>query len=189
MRPIQIMSASFSLLSTVISIASYIAVLFAVSWWAPILIVVVSIPTTPPHGAEESVAPAPAPAPAPKPRAAAGTNALVSVVELQRPITIYRQMLTMSANKCEKERPEEAKWLRGCQGALRDLTADPARVNEMALVRFFEDVADHIRVEQLRPDDVFLAHDRLVELRATIRAAMAAKKNLAVGQALIHSID
>ena len=46
MRPIQIMSASFSLLSTVISIVSYVVVLFAVSWWAPILIVVVSIPTT-----------------------------------------------------------------------------------------------------------------------------------------------
>ena len=151
---------------------------------------VISIPPPQPlPRAEEPVAPAPSPAPAPQPRPVAGTNALVSLAELQRPITIYRQMLTMSANKCEKDRPEEAKWLRDCQGALRDLTADPARVNEMALVRFFEDVADHIRVEQLRPDDVFLAHDRLVELRATIRAAMAVKKNLPVGQALIHSIN
>ncbi|MBR0425229.1 MAG: ABC transporter ATP-binding protein [Clostridia bacterium] len=46
MRPIQIMSVSFSLLSTLISIVSYVVVLFAVSWWAPILIVLVSIPTT-----------------------------------------------------------------------------------------------------------------------------------------------
>ena len=35
MRPIQIMNATFSVLSTVISIISYVIVLFAVSWWAP----------------------------------------------------------------------------------------------------------------------------------------------------------
>ena len=46
MRPIQIMSATFSVLSTIISIVSYVIVLFAVSWWAPIVIVIVSIPTT-----------------------------------------------------------------------------------------------------------------------------------------------
>ena len=46
MRPIQIMSSTFSVLSTVISIVSYVIVLFAVSWWAPIVIVLVSIPTT-----------------------------------------------------------------------------------------------------------------------------------------------
>ena len=46
MRPIQIMSSTFSVLSVVISIISYIAVLFAVSWWSPILIVLVSIPVT-----------------------------------------------------------------------------------------------------------------------------------------------
>ena len=46
MRPIQIMSSTFSVLSTVISIVSYIVVLFAVSWWSPWLIILVSIPTT-----------------------------------------------------------------------------------------------------------------------------------------------
>ncbi|MBO4847611.1 MAG: ABC transporter ATP-binding protein [Clostridia bacterium] len=46
MRPIQIMSSTFSVLSTLISIVSYIAVLFAVSWWSPFLIILVSIPTT-----------------------------------------------------------------------------------------------------------------------------------------------
>ncbi len=46
MRPISIMSATFSVLSTIISIVSYVVVLFAVSWWAPIVIVIVSIPTT-----------------------------------------------------------------------------------------------------------------------------------------------
>ena len=45
-RPIQIMSSTFTILSTLISIVSYVAVLCAVSWWAPILIVIVSIPTT-----------------------------------------------------------------------------------------------------------------------------------------------
>lgn len=46
MRPIQIMNSTFSVLSTVISIVSYIAVLFAVSWWSPWLIILVSIPAT-----------------------------------------------------------------------------------------------------------------------------------------------
>ena len=46
MRPIQIMSSTFSVLSTIISIISYVVVLFAVSWWSPWLIILVSIPTT-----------------------------------------------------------------------------------------------------------------------------------------------
>ncbi|MCR5808638.1 MAG: ABC transporter ATP-binding protein/permease [Clostridiales bacterium] len=46
MRPIMIMSSTFSVLSTLISIVSYIIVLFAVSAWAPWLIILVSIPTT-----------------------------------------------------------------------------------------------------------------------------------------------
>ncbi|MBR0136534.1 MAG: ABC transporter ATP-binding protein, partial [Clostridia bacterium] len=46
MRPIMIMSSTFSVLSTIISVVSYIVVLFAVSWWSPWLIILVSIPTT-----------------------------------------------------------------------------------------------------------------------------------------------
>lgn len=46
MRPIQIMSSTFSVLSTIINIISYVVVLFAVSWWSPWLIILVSIPTT-----------------------------------------------------------------------------------------------------------------------------------------------
>ena len=46
MRPIQIINSTFSVLSTMISIVSYIVVLFAVSWWAPWVIILVSIPTT-----------------------------------------------------------------------------------------------------------------------------------------------
>lgn len=46
MRPLQIMSSSFSVFSTVISIVSYIIVLFSVNTWAPFLIMIVAIPTT-----------------------------------------------------------------------------------------------------------------------------------------------
>jgi ABC-type multidrug transport system fused ATPase/permease subunit len=46
MRPLQIMNATFSVLSTIISIVSYVIVLLVVSWWAPLVIVIVSIPTT-----------------------------------------------------------------------------------------------------------------------------------------------
>lgn len=46
MRPLQIMRSSFSVLSTLISLVSYVIVLFAVNSWAPFLIVLVSIPST-----------------------------------------------------------------------------------------------------------------------------------------------
>lgn len=45
-RPLQIMSSTFSVVSTVISMISYIVVLFSVSAFAPILIILVSIPAT-----------------------------------------------------------------------------------------------------------------------------------------------
>ena len=46
MRPLQIMRASFSVLSVFISMISYVIVLFAVNSWAPFVIVLVSIPST-----------------------------------------------------------------------------------------------------------------------------------------------
>lgn len=46
MRPLQIMRSSFSVLSTLITLFSYVAVLFAVNTWAPFVIVLVSIPST-----------------------------------------------------------------------------------------------------------------------------------------------
>lgn len=46
MRPLMIMRSTFSVLSTLISIVSYVAVLFAVNAWAPFVIVLVSIPST-----------------------------------------------------------------------------------------------------------------------------------------------
>ncbi len=45
-RPIQILSNAFSLVSTLISIVSYIAILTRISAWAPAVILVMSIPTT-----------------------------------------------------------------------------------------------------------------------------------------------
>lgn len=45
-RPLQIMSSTFTVVSTIISMVSYIVVLFSVSTFAPILIILVSIPAT-----------------------------------------------------------------------------------------------------------------------------------------------
>ena len=45
-RPVQIMSSTFSIGSTLISMISFIIILFAVNSWAPLLIVLVSIPST-----------------------------------------------------------------------------------------------------------------------------------------------
>lgn len=46
MRPLQIMRSSFSILSILISLISYVVVLFSVNSWAPLVIVLVSIPST-----------------------------------------------------------------------------------------------------------------------------------------------
>ncbi|MBR3691610.1 MAG: ABC transporter ATP-binding protein [Clostridia bacterium] len=45
-RPIEILNSSFSVVSTVISMASFIGVLFAVSPWAPVVIILMSVPST-----------------------------------------------------------------------------------------------------------------------------------------------
>lgn len=45
-RPLQIMSSTLSILSTLISIVSYTVILFAVNAWAPLLIVLVALPST-----------------------------------------------------------------------------------------------------------------------------------------------
>ena len=44
-RPVQILSNTFSMISTLITIVSYIVVLFAVSWAAPLIIIVISLPS------------------------------------------------------------------------------------------------------------------------------------------------
>lgn len=44
-RPIQVMTSTFTVLSTIISMVSYIVVLFTVSYTAPLFIILVSIPT------------------------------------------------------------------------------------------------------------------------------------------------
>ncbi|MBE6563679.1 MAG: ABC transporter ATP-binding protein [Ruminococcaceae bacterium] len=44
-RPVQILSATFSMISTVISMVSFIVVLAAVSTWAPLLIIMLALPS------------------------------------------------------------------------------------------------------------------------------------------------
>ena len=46
MRPLQVMDSTFQIVSALISIISYIVVLFAVNAWAPLLIIAVAIPET-----------------------------------------------------------------------------------------------------------------------------------------------
>ena len=45
MRPIHILNNNFSIISTIISMASFIVILGAVAWWMPIILVVLSVPT------------------------------------------------------------------------------------------------------------------------------------------------
>lgn len=44
-RPVQILNAAFTMISQIISICSYIAILFAISVWAPIVIAVFAMPS------------------------------------------------------------------------------------------------------------------------------------------------
>ena len=45
-RPVNILSSTFSMISSIISMVSFIVILFAISPWAPFIIVVMSIPIT-----------------------------------------------------------------------------------------------------------------------------------------------
>lgn len=45
-RPIEILNSTFNILSTLISTLSFVVLLITVSWWAPLLMVAVSIPST-----------------------------------------------------------------------------------------------------------------------------------------------
>ena len=44
-RPLSIMSASFSVISTIISLFGFIAILGSLMWYAPLLIILVSLPS------------------------------------------------------------------------------------------------------------------------------------------------
>jgi len=44
-RPINVLRSSFSVVSTIISIASYIIILSTVAWWMPLVVIVVSAPS------------------------------------------------------------------------------------------------------------------------------------------------
>lgn len=45
-RPVHILSSTFSMISSIISLVSFVVILFAISPWAPFIIVVMSIPIT-----------------------------------------------------------------------------------------------------------------------------------------------
>ncbi len=81
---------------------------------------------------------------------------------------VYRQMLAQSAAKCEKANSVQAGWLRDRQAALRDLTADLSRADSAALVQFFEGMKEHAIASHMKVEDIFLATDRLVELRSSL---------------------
>ena len=88
--------------------------------------------------------------------------------QLERSFMVYRQMLAQSAAKCEKANSVQAGWLRDRQAALRDLTADLSRVDPAALVQFFEGMKEHAIAAHMKAEDIFLATDRLVELRSSL---------------------
>ncbi len=46
MRPVEILNSTFTIVSTLISTVSFVVVLLSISWWAPLLIAVVSLPST-----------------------------------------------------------------------------------------------------------------------------------------------
>lgn len=45
MRPIHILNSTFSMVSNIISLVSFIAILVAISWFAPIIVILISIPS------------------------------------------------------------------------------------------------------------------------------------------------
>jgi len=45
MRPIHILNSTFSMVSNIISLVSFIAILIAVSWFAPIIVILISVPS------------------------------------------------------------------------------------------------------------------------------------------------
>lgn len=101
---------------------------------------------------------------------------------LAKSFIVYRQMLTQSAQKYERNDQKLAEWLRGRQAELRDLTCDLGSVDVGALERFFIGV----RMERgaTNAEDFFSATDRLVELRNSLPA-----KGGAAWHALKESIN
>lgn len=83
---------------------------------------------------------------------------------ISKTIDVYRTLLAQSARKCQNTDPELAKWMRGRQERLRDLTKDIDAVNHASLERFFNDIASCRGRKSA--EDFFAATDRLVELEA-----------------------
>lgn len=77
----------------------------------------------------------------------------------------YRMMLAQSANRTMRSNPEIAEWMRGRQAALRDMTKDLAAANPEDLIVFFSDIRAKLSELSMSPEDLFVAVDRLNELR------------------------
>ena len=105
-----------------------------------------------------------APPVTPKPVTPPVTPPPDDLVALSKSFIVYRQLLTQSAQKCEKSDPNLASWLRSEQAMLRDLTKDLSRANVDELEKFFVEVKN--RRGGISAEDFFAATDRIVELRA-----------------------
>ena len=87
---------------------------------------------------------------------------------LDRAFKVYRQLLSLSAQKCERDDQGLAEWLRARQAELRDLTSNLDLADVAALEHFFGKVKKE-RGSRCA-EDFFAATDRIVELRASLPA-------------------
>lgn len=141
------------------------------------------LPERRPASCRELIDPTPSPPPEDRARSPGAPPMPDDLKKLERPFMVYRQMLAQSAARCEKANPVQAGWLRDRQAALRDLAADISRADPAALVRFFEGIGGHVAAARMTAEEMFLAADRLVELRSSLPAGDGA-----VLQALRESI-
>ena len=107
-----------------------------------------------------------------------------SLEVLSRAFVNYRMMLSQSAARVAQTKAEEAAWMRDRQAALRDLTHDLTAADPKALVAFFASVKAKLAERRTRPDEFFVAADRLMELRCGLPAQRGP-----VGQAIFESVN
>ena len=80
-------------------------------------------------------------------------------------------MLSRSAQLLQATQPDEAQWLKDRQKALYQLVdGEAATDDEVALIDFFNGVAAHLGTLRTTAEKYFRAADRLVEVRAGLKA-------------------
>lgn len=102
----------------------------------------------------------------PQPPERPAASSVDDIPALARSFMVYRQMLTMSAQKCERSDQKLAEWLRARQAELRDLTRDLNSADVGALEMFFVGVRSERGVKSA--EEFFAATDRVVELSASL---------------------